>query len=56
MLASLRELYWANLKGCNAVIDILKDVVLGHGQEVVDGGDVVDGVGQDADLEVQSKL
>ena len=38
------------LQGGDAAVDVLEDVVLGDGEEVVDGGDVVDGVGEDAHL------
>ena len=38
------------LEGRHALVDVLEDVVFRHGQEVVDSGDVVDGVRQDPHL------
>ena len=38
------------LNGRDTLVDILQNVILRNGQEVVDGGDVVDGVCQNAHL------
>ena len=40
----------AVLQGFHATADILQNVALGHGQEVIDGSDVINGLGQDPHL------
>ena len=50
------EKEWTNLKSGDAVVDVFEDVILGHGQEVIDGRDVVHGVRQDPDLKIGGKV